>query len=604
MENNTPNSLNNNLTWNFKSLFSSDSDPKIQQNLDACLEKAKQFNLNWINRTDYLENPSVLKLALDEYLNYEEEYGSFAGYYYLSLRLDQEQNNTELRSKNSKAEDISKDISNLLQFFPIRISKIELENQEKFLKATELSDYHHFLSRLFEEAKHVLSEEAEKVLTMQRSISYTNWVEMTDKFLNTTEAEILVNGENKTVTFNELFGFISDLNIETRTSAVKALNKILETNLDVAENEMNAVLGYRKNMDALRGYSRPDQSRHLSDDVPSDVVDALVGGVTEHFSIPNRYYEFKAKLMGQEKLAYHERNVPYGKLDKKYSWEESVELVRSVFAKLDPEFLEIFENMLKNGQFDVLPRSGKAGGAYCTSGSAKVPVYVLLNHTNKLNDVLTLSHEMGHAIHHHLFNKNQNALNRDGSMFTAEVSSTFMEDFVLKNILENADEELRLAIMMNKLNDDVSTIFRQVACYNFESDLHSAYKEKGYLSKQEFGEIFTKNMSNYMGDFVGQDEGSQNWWVYWSHIRSYFYVYSYASGLLISKFMQAQFEKDNGYILQVKQFMSAGSSKSPVDLFADLGVDIHNKQFWSESVQSTQKLLEETIALAKKLGKI
>ena len=593
-----------NLTWNFKPLFESDNDPKIQQNLDLCLEKAKEFSQKWSERQDYLNSSDVLKMALNDYLEYEEEYGSFSASYYLSLRQDQEQSNTELRAKNQKADGILQEVSNLLQFFPIRLSKASQTFQVEVLANPIFAEFKHFLYRLFQEAKYVLSEDAEKVLTIQRNISLSNWVQMTDKFLNEEEVNLIINDSQKTVSFNQLFDLISSPDKNLRKISVEALNSILNKHINVAESELNSVLEYRKNIDKLRGYTRPDESRHISDDVPTEVVDALIQGVTENFQIARDYYQLKTQLFGQEKLAYHERNIPYGQLSKQYTWDEAVGLVSGVFSKLSPKFLVIFENMLKNGQFDVYPRSGKSGGAYCTSGTDKIPVYVLLNHTNTLNNVLTLAHEMGHAIHHHLYNENQNALNRQSSMFTAEVSSTFMEDFVLESILETADDELRLAIMMNKLNDDVSTIFRQTACYNFETELHKSFREKGYLSKQEIGEIFRKEMANYMSDFVSQDEGSQNWWVYWSHIRNFFYVYSYSSGLLISKAMQANFKKDKNYIEKVKQFMSAGTSKSSVELFADLGIDVTNEKFWSESTQSTARLLEETKQLAKKLGKI
>jgi oligoendopeptidase F len=586
--------LNNSNTWNFSTLFSSDTDPKIQANLQESLLEVKQFSSKWDNNQDYLKDTVVLKNALDEFTSYQEKFGLLPAQYYLSLRLEQEQNNTELRAKNNKIEEFLKEINNIQQFFTLKLAKADKNFQKECLASDDLMEYNHFLYKLFNEGKYTLTDEAEKVLSYQSDVAYGNWVSMTDKFLNAEEVEITVKSEPRKVSFNQLFSYATDLDKETRDSAAAQLNAVLKKYEDVAETEINSVLGYRKNVDTLRGFSRPDQSRHLGDDVPSKVVDALIEGVSSNFNLSNDYYAFKANLMGLKKLAYHERNIPYGKLNKKYEWQDAVELLRSVFAKLDPEFLYIFNKMIENGQFDVYPRAGKSGGAFCTHGSKTNPVYVLLNHTDKLNDVLTLAHEMGHAIHHHLYNKHQSYLNREGSMFTAEVASTFMEDFVLEKILETADDELRLAITMNKLNDDVSTIFRQTA----------EFREKGYLSKEEIGAIFRKNMSAYMGEFVSQDEGSQNWWIYWSHIRSYFYVYSYASGLLISKSMQKNYKENAEYILKIKEFMSAGSSKAPAELFSNLGIDVSNPKFWSESVQSTGKLLEEAKLLAKKLGKL
>jgi oligoendopeptidase F len=179
-----------------------------------------------------------------------------------------------------------------------------------------------------------------------------------------------------------------------------------------------------------------------------------------------------------------------------------------------------------------------------------------------------------------------------------------MEDFVLQELLKEADDETRLALMVQKLNEDISTIFRQIACYQFEQELHQLFRQKGYLSKKEIGQLFIKHMKSYLGDSVDFPVGSENWWVYWSHIRNFFYVYSYASGLLISKHLQFFVKKDHQYINKVKEFLSAGLSDSPKNIFKKLGIDISDKKFWLKGVGEIEQLLDETINLAKKLRKI
>ena len=158
--------------------------------------------------------------------------------------------------------------------------------------------------------------------------------------------------------------------------------------------------------------------------------------------------------------------------------------------------------------------------------------------------------------------------------------------------------------MMQNLGNDVSTIFRQTSCYRFEQDLHVSFRHAGYLSKEDIGKIFQKHMAAYMGDAVEQSAGSENWWVYWNHIRVFFYVYSYVSGLLISKSLQASVRKDPKFIMRVKEFLAAGRSDSPRNIFKKLGIDIADKAFWEQGIAETAHLLDEAEALAKKLGKI
>lgn len=198
----------------------------------------------------------------------------------------------------------------------------------------------------------------------------------------------------------------------------------------------------------------------------------------------------------------------------------------------------------------------------------------------------------------------QNALNFSTPLSTAEVASTFMQDFVTEEILKTADDEERLCLLLEGVDEAVGSAFRQVACYQFEQELHKNIGEKGYLSKDEIGKLFRKYMSGYMGDAVEMSPGSENWWVYWSHIRHFFYVYSYASGLLISKSLQGMVRMDKSAISKVKDFLSAGSSDSPKNIFKKMDIDITDANFWNRGLDQIENLLDETEALAKKLGKI
>ena len=279
-------------------------------------------------------------------------------------------------------------------------------------------------------------------------------------------------------------------------------------------------------------------------------------------------------------------------------------LVGELFGNLDPEFKSIFDDFLQKGLVDVYPKTGKRGGAFCMGFLKTLPSYILLNWTNTLHDVTTLAHEMGHGINNELMRSKQHSLYWHTPVSTAEVASTFFEDFVLEKLLKTADEETRLAILMSKLDGDISSIFRQVACYQFEQSLHRTFREKGYVSKEEIGTLFQEKMRGYMGKAVEQSEGSQNWWIYWSHIRNFFYVYSYASGQLISKSLQNSVKKDRAFVEKVKVFLAAGTSDSPKNIFSNMGIDINDQTFWEQGLLEIETMLVETTALAKKLGKI
>ncbi len=592
--------------WDLSLLFSGDGDPRIEREMQRVETESYHFIRKWKGRKDYLFEPRVLREALDEYERWRRTCGfdGDAGYYFW-LRTEQDQNNPELKARFNKIEEFSRRIENDMQFFQLRIGKIPRRRQSEFLANRGLAPFRHFLERIFAEAKYLLSEPEERILNLKSSTSYSNWIKMTFGFLSREHRRVLIEGGGTGMrTLPEMLSLLSSREKKVRDSAARTFNAILAGYTDVAEAEINSVLANKRTDDELRKVSRPDLSRHIEDDVESKVVDALVETVSGKFDIPARFYRLKARLMGVRRLRYHERNVPYGKIGAKYSFAASGDLIRRVLRNLDADFSAIFEGFLANGQIDVYPRKGKAGGAFCAHHLMSQPTYILLNHTDELSDVLTLAHELGHGINNELIRKRQNALNFGTPTSTAEVASTFMEDFVLQEIIGKADDESRLAIMVKKLDDDVSTIFRQIACYLFESELHAEFRKKGYLSKDEIGRMFGRHMAAYMGDAIEQSKGSENWWVYWNHIRYFFYVYSYAGGLLISKSLQNSVKADPGFIVKVKDFLSAGLSDSPRNIFLKLGIDIGDAVFWERGLAEVDHLLRETESLARRLGKI
>ncbi len=596
--------MNQKTDWNLHLLYLNEAD--IQKEREENIKKTDQFATKWKNNIEYLKDEKLLAEALYDYEQWSRDCGgNYKEVYYYHCKYSQDQNDPQIKASLNKAEEVFRDQINKVEFFYLSLGTITKEDQEKFLHSDLLRQYRYFLQRIFDKAKYFLSEKEEMILNLKSATAYDNWIMMTEGFLSKEEKEVIQeDGNKKKCSFEEIMTLISSQDKSVRDDSARALNEILDKYSDVAEMEINSILQDKKINDSLRGFDRPDKSRHVGDSIETEVVDSLINSVKEKFSTAHKFYNLKARLMGFEKLAYHERNVEIGGLNQTYSYDQALLMVKDALGGLDSEFSSIIHNFQNQGQIDIFPKKGKHGGAYCSHGLICHPTYILLNYTNKLNDVLTLAHELGHGINNELMRKSQNSLYFGSTLAIAEVASTFMEGFVLDKVLEQADDELKLSILMHRIGSDISTIYRQVACYLFEKELHSEFRNKGYLSKKEIGDIFQKNMKAYMGDFVDQSAGSENWWVYWSHIRSYFYVYSYASGLLIARSLQYSVKNDPSYIKKVKQVLSAGTSASPKDIFTSIGVDIADKHFWTKGLEEVDNLLKEAEDLAIKLEKI
>ena len=592
----------NDNKWNFNTLTKVDFAKK-RQIISLVHDK---FIAKWQKNRDWLQSPLVLQKALVEFEKLRETYsGGAEESFYYGLRSEVEENNTEVKAKFNQVNDFVLGLENKLQFFELGLARLPKNTQTKFLRAKNLQTYKHFLEKIFASSKYLLSDEEEKLMRLKSQSSYYNWVKMTSEFLSAETAMVLnENGKLVKKSFSEISNLSKNQNKKVRDDAAKKLNQILSKNIKVGENEINSILADKKVNDELRQMPRPDFSRHLHDDIDSVTVDTMIKIVAANFSVAKKYYQLKAKLLKVKKLKYHERSVSLGDVKIKYSYEKAKNLLRAVLENLDTDFLKVFNNFDEQGLIDIYPRSGKTSGAFCAAELRSLPTFIMLNHNEKLNDVLTLAHEVGHGINNEMMRQKQSALNFGTTLATAEVSSTFFEDFILKNILRDCSDEVRLEILMEKLNNDVSTIFRQAALYLFEQELHQEFRAKGYLSATEIGALFKKHMVAYMGEYVEQSPGSENWWLQWSHIRNYFYVYSYVSGLLISKHFQKKVAADKKFVEKVKYFLSAGLSEAPQDIFAHMGININDGAFWQEGIKEIKSLLAETEKLAKKLKKI
>lgn len=587
-------------TWKLSNLGKGPFDTEFTKERKKTLKHFKVFHKKWATNEKYLTNVNILKEALDDYekLNYEDSKEGL--YLFLASSLNSE--DTEVQAAQQLLSDYTNTLSDYTRFFVLSLGTISKDMQKEFLKSEELLPYRNYLKDIFSSARYMLSEKEEKILSMKSGVSYGNWVSMLEEFLSSETKEIKVKGKKEETSFAQLMNLMRSSDDKLRNQAVTAVQEILEKHSRVAEKEMNSFLENKKINDQLRGYKRPDESRHVAEGLSGKAVDTLVETVTSNFKISQDYYKLKAKLMGVKSFSYFERVRPYGKDTQEYSYAESVDVVSRSLARISDEFKNIFEGFVKHHQIDVYPKKGKRGGAFCVP-LHKLPVHILLNHDGSTRDVTTLAHEVGHGIHGVKARK-ENSLNYDVPMCTAEVASTFCEDFVIDALKEEADDEQKLYLLMTQLEDKVATIFRQIAAYNFEKELHLAFREKGYLPKDDIGKLFIKHMKSYMGSAVSFDEKAGMGWIYWNHFRTPFYVFAYSMALLVSQYAKKRFEDDPRYISKINEFYETGSSKNPAQIFRSLGINVNNNKQWQEGIDEVNNLLKETKKLAKKLKKI
>ncbi len=577
--------------WNLGLMYSSPSDPKIEKDVKILETTIEVFCKKYSKNSKYLNNPSQLLIALNEYEKIDALPYPLAYFY---LYLDVVGGNKIAEAAKNRISLRLTQAGNKILFFKLSIAKIPKSQQKKFLNDNKLSNYRYFLENIFKRSKHYLSENEEKILSLKNLTSRELWISGQENILG----KLLINFAGKEIPISEAVGKVKHLPTKERQILHNQIMEKYKSVSDFAESEMNAVVIDKKINDELRGYEKPYSATILNYQNVEKEIELLVATTTKQFSVAHRFYKLKSQMHNLPKLAYADRSAVVGKNSKKIPFNEGVSIIRSAFSKLGNEYASILDKYLLNGQIDVFPKVGKKSGAYCWT-NVNLPTYVLMNYTEDLSSISTLAHEMGHAIHGEL-SKGQSVIYQGHTISVAEVASTLFENFVFEEVFKSLSEEEKIIALHDHILDDVQTIFRQIALFNFEVEMHKTIREKGSMSKEEIATMMNKHMKSYLGPLFEMSDVDGYNFVSWSHIRNFFYVYAYAYGQIISKALYKKYQEDPNYMRKIELFLKAGESKSPEDIFKAIGIDTSKPAFFEAGLESIK---QDIIKLEKLIRK-
>lgn len=585
-------------TWNLELIYKNHKDPQIEKDMKSIELTCEQFAKKWSKSQLYQKDLKVLLQALKDYEKLEDIVKDAKPLSYFYLVKDLDTGNKTISALLTKMTERIAKISNNIVFFELQLGKLDKKMQGEILSSSEFKNYHYFLEKIFENASHNLSEAEEKIMTLKMLPSYQMWVDTNDKAIGT----LAVKWKNETLTIHEASGIMPTLPRLQRAKLNALITEQYKSIALIAESELNAIVQDKKINDELRGYKHAYSATILEYQNTESEVLNLVQSVSDAYPVAHKLYRLKAKLMNLPKLASYDLAVDLKGSKQVFTFEQGVEIVRSAFLKVDPMYAKILDDYVRNGQIDVYPRQGKQGGGYCWGGHGR-PTYILLNWTDDLDSVMTLAHEMGHAIHGE-FSKSQGVLYAGHPISTAETASTLFENFVFEEIMQRLSPKERLYATYNKLQTVASTVFRQIAWFQAEQEIHEKVRSNGRITAEELTESRRKHMEASVGKAVSFSKEDGWAWVVHSHIRWFFYVYSYAYGSLISTAMYAKYREDPTFIQKINQFLLAGESMSPYDIFKSIGIDTTKSDFWKVGLESIDQKITELEKECKKLNLI
>jgi len=582
------------IRWDLSDLCEGAEEARAQW--QSLVERANDIASRHRGTVGTLDGPA-LRALLDEVDELEQELSRLNVYSYLRLSMaatDVEANDLATFTRERVA-----DIENTLVFIGLEWIAADDDHAEQVLAAAEVAPYAHKLRVERREKPYVLSEPEEQALNARRP-TVSAWQALHDRHVSTLEVPFDAGEGEQPHTISQLLSFLYRPDRDIRVRAVTALFDGLAPRADVLAACYDALVGDRLAMDRLRGYAHPMQPTNLENELEDEIVEAMMTATEEAYPIARTWFAAKAGLLGLEKLELADQYAPIGEA-RQFSWGEAVDIVDSSFNRFSPRLAEIFRACIDAGHVDVLPRNGKAGGAYCTSVSKTILPYVLMNFTARLRDVSTLAHEFGHATHNVLSLEQQTYRSHRTGIPVAEVPSTFAQAIADDYLLETeSDAGTRAALAADRVENAFAAIYRQTVLARFEQRAYALRGDGRSLGTERLNELWMEANERYYGDALVLPDGYALGWSYIPHfIHVRFYTYAYSFAQLLALLLYRRYRDDpEAFAPRYLEFLAAGGSESPADLVAPFGLDLRSADTWREAFVELDGFREEAETLS------
>jgi len=516
---------------------------------------------------------------------------------YAGLRYYQETTN-ETRSKFliDKQDNITNITSHLI-FFSLEINNLdEVKLNKLFSTNAKLNRYKPIFDRLRTMRPHQLSEQLEHYIHDLSTVGSSSWNRLFDETISGLEFKI----SNETLGIEATLNLLTDPDRAKREAASVELAKVFNKNIKIFTRIHNTLAKEKSIQDKWRKMPTPQYGRHLSNHVEPEVVQALRDAVVNAYpKISHRYYEIKRKWLKLEKLQVWDRNAPLPQEDSPLvSWPVAKSTVLDAYADFSLEISDIARIFFEKNWIDAAVKPGKAPGAFAHPTVTNVHPYVMLNYLGKPRDVMTLAHELGHGVHQVLA-AGQGELLSSTPLTLAETASVFGEMLTFKKVLKSAtSKEQKRILLAGKIEDQINTVVRQIAFYDFECKLHEA-RSKGELSSDDINKLWMSIQGSSLGPAFEFMEGYETFWAYIPHfVHSPFYVYAYAFGDGLVNALYSSYEAgcpdfQQKYINMLK----AGGSQHHTELLKPFGLNASDPKFWELGLNLISDMIDELESL-------
>ncbi|RKX24436.1 MAG: oligoendopeptidase F [Candidatus Zixiibacteriota bacterium] len=517
-------------------------------------------------------------------------------YVYAYLMLDEDNRVSECQERAGRVSALWSRMAAHMSYISPELLTISEEHLKSWLASNpELDIYRHYLEDERRLKDHVLSDKEEALLALAGPVTSAP----RNIFSMITDADVtfgtVINdeGEEIQLTRQRYYRIMETGSRRLRREANQEYNQTYMKYLNAMAATLEASVKKDNFYRQARGYNSCLEMSLKQDNIPEPVFYSLIKAVNNNLAPLHKLTALRKKMLGYDTLYSYDLSVPLvAEAQSEYPWEKTKELVLKGLQPMGKEYLSNFETGLNSRWIDVFESQGKGSGAY-QWGTYHTHPFVMLNHNNTLDAVFTLAHEMGHAMHAFYTHKNEPYIYGNNPLFLAEVASTSNEALLMKYLLEHTtDKNEKLELLNHYIEQIMGTFYTQVMFSEFEIAIHKVIEEGGALSADQMRKTYRDIYQKYWGPDLVIDSINDMGCMRIGHFYRQFYVYKYATSYAAAQMVSQKILEDPSYLdTYINNFLSVGTSKDPVDVLLDVGVDVTS----AEPVERTIKLFGELV---------
>ena len=577
--------------WRIEDLFATDTDWK----------KACEDITLWLPLlSSYQGTFSSSSQSLFDCLQLQDKIGQRLEevYVYSHMKLHEDTTNAHYQSLAQEATSIQIKVSTALSFIIPEILALPTELLKNYMDTnTNLELYRTYLNNILRQKDHILSAELEQFLAEANVLGqapqqiYT-MINDADLRFPTVEDE---DGDMIEITKGRFIQLLESSNRKVRKDTFEKFYSTYNKQRNTLASTLNAAIQSDVFFAKQRKYNTALEAALDANQIPVSVYDQLIETVHQHLPLMHRYVDLRKKRLGVDELHMYDLYTPIVKdVNMVIPYEKAKELTIKGLAPLGEDYGALLQSGYREGWIDVYENEGKRSGAYSWGAYGTHP-YVLMNYQDNVNNLFTLAHEMGHALHSHYSDTTQPYVYAAYKIFVAEVASTVNEALLMDYMLKNANDPQEKAYLINYFMEQFrGTLYRQTMFAEFEKITHTMIEEGKSLTADILCEIYGELNRKYYGPHMVVDDEICMEWARIPHFYRGFYVYQYATGYSAAiALSQRILEEGTPAVEDYLSFLKGGSSSDPIELLKKAGVDMTSSEPIEKALQVFENLLNQ-----------